>query len=96
MEHQPCMVDSHSLLGKHCVYILNESTGSCANIMFARRHKFVYNATFCKIRANIVFASKHNLFTMPLSARFEQTLCLRVITNLFTMPLSCNLMDKPS
>jgi hypothetical protein len=27
-EHQPCMVDSHSLLGKHGVYILNESTGS--------------------------------------------------------------------
>jgi hypothetical protein len=36
MEHQPTMVDSHSLLGKHGVYILNKSTGSLVNLLFTR------------------------------------------------------------
>ncbi len=36
MEHQPCIVDSHSLLGKHGVYILHERTSSLVNLLFTR------------------------------------------------------------
>ena len=42
MEHQPCMVDSHSLLDKHGVYILNERTGSLENLLFNRNMWSIY------------------------------------------------------